>query len=115
MADPDRFEYAEFCGEIWGDVHNVRTLHWRVARALDALDPGRLRAAEYGRHITTTKKPHTKYAPVRLSDGAYLYNAWATTYLLEVVQAWISAFELDDALRVKILEPVEPQEPSTVL
>lgn len=113
MADPARFEYDTFRGQQWGDVHDVKTLHWRLAQALDAIDPARLRAATYGDHITATKTPNTRYAPVRLSDGAYLYNHWATKYLLEVVQAWLSAFELDDQVKVKLIEPAEPGDQPT--
>lgn len=108
MADPARFEYAVFRGEVWGDVHNVKALHWRVAKALDALDPARLRATEYRENITATKKPNTKYATGQLGDGSYLYQAWATRYLLDVVQTSISAFALDDDLKVKLIELAEP-------
>jgi hypothetical protein len=113
MADPDRFEYVVFRGQLWGDVHNVRTLHWRIAQALDAIDPARLRAAQYGGHITATKTPNTRYAPIRLPDGSYIYSGWATKWLMEVAQAWVSAFALDDEVRVKLLEPTETTEPPT--
>lgn len=102
-ADPDRFEYAVFKGDLWGDVHDIRTLHWRLVQALDRLDGHRLRAAEFGGHITATTTAHTRYAGP-LEDGSYVYQGWWPCYLLQVVQAWITAFELDDEVAVKLLE-----------
>ena len=105
-ADPDRFEYVVFRGELWGDVHKVKTLHLRVTNALDQLDSERLRTSEYGSHITATPDSGGRSA-VPLEHGGYVYQGWWPCYLLEVVQAWITAFELDDEVRVKVLAATE--------
>lgn len=115
MADPDRFEYAVFRGQVWGDVHNVKTMHWRVAEALYAMDPARLRASQHGGHITATKKPNIRYAPQQFPDGRFLYAGWATKWLWDVVQGWITSFELDDEVHVKVAEMAQPMEPSDPL
>ena len=104
-ADPKRFEYAVFKGELWGDVHNIKTLHWRIVQALDRLDARRLRAAEYGNHVVPAKAPR-HVGP--LDDGSSVYQGWWPSYLLPVAQSWITAFELDDEVMVRLVEVPEP-------
>ena len=51
----------------------------------------------------------TAYVYVTPSVQSAQYR-WATKWLLEVVQTWISAFELDDDVEVKLLELAEPSD-----
>ena len=104
-ADPDRFEYAVFRDDLWGDVHNIKTLHWRIAQTLDRFDSARLRSTQFGSHIVLGKAPR-HVGP--LDDGSYVYQGWWPSYLLPVAQDWITAFELDDEVKVKLVEVVEP-------
>ena len=107
MADPDIFEYALFNTQVWGDVHNVKQLLTRLVRELVVVDRERLKATDNGGIIHSAKRPHTKYSPGRLPGGEYLYLAWATQYLLAAAQEFISAFGLEDQVKVKRAEPAE--------
>ncbi len=106
MRDPDRFDYVQFRGERWGDVHDVKMLHWRVARALWELDSERLRAGPYNGHLHAEKSHGKKYAQ-RTIGGLHLYNGWATKWLGGAVQEWITEFGLDDEVRVKVMDAAE--------
>lgn len=102
-ADPDRFEYAVFEGEIWPEVHNVKDLLRRVAPELWLRDPDRLAATENGREmVTSTKVKHHRYADLPGGDH-YLYTGWATKYLLAAAQEFVTAFQLEDEVTVKLL------------
>lgn len=102
-ADPDRFEYATFRGEIWGDVHNVKQLHFRVAKALWELDRQKMLATEHGDHYRQDKR-EGRCHPEQLDGGYWLYNGWASKWLGDVTQERIVAFELDDDFRVKLVD-----------
>jgi hypothetical protein len=106
MRDPDRFDYVQFRGELWGDVQDVKMLHWRVAKALWELDSERFRAGLYGGHLHAEKSSGKKYAQQTIG-GLHLYNGWATKWLGGAVQEWITEFGLDDEVRVKLTDPAD--------
>lgn len=102
QADPDIFEYAVFKGEVWTDVRNVKTLLSHLARELWAMDPDRLLSTENGKEmVKDAKSPHRRFAMI--SEGKFLYMHWATHYLLAAVREFVTAFELEDHVKVKRL------------
>src|SRR4051812_39575079 len=94
MSDPDLFEYVDFRGEMWGDVRNVKQLLARISNQLWTEDSERFRATEYGWMVQDKRSPGKRY--ITLPNGRVLYAGWATQYLLEAAQDFITAFRLED-------------------
>lgn len=103
---PDVFEYAVFKGEVWGEVRDVKGLLVNVVAALLKIDAERLMTHEYGWFVRKTREPGKSQE--RLPGGAWVYTGWSNRYLLAVVQELTTSFELDDEVKVKLVETTEP-------
>lgn len=105
-ADPDIFEYVVFEDEIWGDVHRVRPFFERLCRTLWKRDPERFLSTESGSQLVSRGKVQgVRY--IDLAPGAFLYSNWWPNYLLSAAQDFITAFGLEDSVRVKLAEAAD--------
>ena len=104
---PSVFEYAEFNGALWGDVHTSKQLLVRLVDELCRIDYDKLKSAEYGRFVQSQRQPRKSYE--KLANGQWLYTGWAHQYLLEVAQSLIAEFGLEDAVKVKPVTPADDE------
>lgn len=104
--DPEIFESVQFEDQHWTDIRTVRQLLDRVSTTLWQRDSGRVRATSSGADmVTQDRKANTRY--LTLDDETLLYAHWATHYLLDAVQEFIVAFELQDSVTVRLRQPLD--------
>lgn len=94
----NQFEYVTYRETVWGDTNDVKALFNRVFKALWASEPERLLQTA-GDLIVTEKVQRSQYD--HLGGDYYLFMGLASQWLLYETQKIISAFELDDEVRVK--------------
>jgi len=93
---PQVFEYAEFDGALWGEVHTSKQLLVHLVDELCRQDFASLKATEYGgRLIADSRQPRKSYE--RLGNGFWLYTGWAHQYLLEVAQSLLTELGHEDS------------------